>query len=714
MYFLSNSLRFDIAHIFDNAKNVKLFRIIFFSIEDLLLNTYIWRRHKQSLLTAPFKHILFLLLFFAVHSNQIIGQVDVQERLSIYNDTSQNDTIRARAVEDLAWEYIYLNLDTAIYYAKQEVEFVKRIDDQIWTGYAYNTLGVCYFDRGDMKAALDNYLKALIIYERTNSLTDIPSVKNNIGSVYIALEDFDNAEIYFKHAIEISIEINDPKRLAEIYINYGIMLRELKRREEAVEYLLKAKELTTVVDNDFMMSVVLLDLAATYDLLGKDSLSLPLYEEALTISEKIGDIQGQGTVLINLGILQNKKHNYKEAVKYCLKSLEIGKELKVLRHDYYSCMCLTDGYEGLGDYKNSLKYHKIMEEYEDSLLNETNIEEATRLQMNFSFEKERFADSLEITRKEQVKDLKHATDLEKEAKSRLILYGGLGIVLLIAILLVFTVFQKQKDNKLILIKNIEVESQKELVEEKNREIMDSISYAKRIQSAILPPARIVKEYLKNSFILYKPKDIVAGDFYWMEALEPNTILFAAADCTGHGVPGAMVSVVCNNALNRSVREYKLTDPGEILDKTREIVIQEFEKAEENVKDGMDIALCSLKGNTLQYAGAHNPLWIVRNNEVIETKANKEPIGNFDRQNPYTTHTFELQKGDSIFIFSDGYVDQFGGDKGKKFKAKAFRELLLSIQSESMDNQKIRIDYAFENWRGDLEQIDDVCVIGVRI
>ena len=291
---------------------------------------------------------------------------------------------------------------------------------------------------------------------------------------------------------------------------------------------------------------------------------------------------------------------------------------------------------------------------------------------------------------------------------------------------------------------------------------------------------MVVAYLKESFILYKPKDIVAGDFYWLEKSPSLTlpegkgnsspsgkmsktegaILFAAADCTGHGVPGAMVSVVCNNALNRSVREYGLTDPGEILDKTREIVIQEFragrqagEKSDEDVKDGMDIALCSLKlpsreglGGVLKYAGANNPLWIVRHSKLVpiaigtessdiqiteqvsnddyvlyETKANKQPIGQFTNPHPYTTHTFELQKGDSIYIFSDGYVDQFGGENlpagrhgGKKFKVKAFRDLILSIQNKTMEEQKTIIDDSFEAWKGSLDQIDDICIIGVRI
>ena len=176
----------------------------------------------------------------------------------------------------------------------------------------------------------------------------------------------------------------------------------------------------------------------------------------------------------------------------------------------------------------------------------------------------------------------------------------------------------------------------------------------------------------------------------------------------------MLKTCCNNGLNRSVREHGLTKPGEILDKTRDIILEEFEKSEEDVKDGMDIALCTINGSTLQYAGANNPLWIIRNGELIETKPDKQPIGKFDKQTPYTTHQFELQKEDTIYIFSDGYVDQFGGVKGKKFKAKALKEMLLSIQQHPMNKQHDILEENFETWRGDLEQIDDVCVFGVRI
>lgn len=273
---------------------------------------------------------------------------------------------------------------------------------------------------------------------------------------------------------------------------------------------------------------------------------------------------------------------------------------------------------------------------------------------------------------------------------------------------------EERTEEVVAQKNT-LEKQKLIVEHKQKEILDSINYAKRIQQAILPPEKEFKQNLPESFILYKPKDIVAGDFYWMDASK-DAVYFAAADCTGHGVPGAMVSVVCNNALNRSVREFGLSNPGKILDKTREIVIQEFEKSDDEVKDGMDISLCVIHKEKLLWAGANNPLWIIRksSNEVQEIKADKQPIGKYIDHLPFTTHNIDLTIVDSIYIFTDGYQDQFGGLKGKKFKSAQLKEVLLSIKDLKMEEQLLVIDQTFENWKGENEQVDDVCIIGVKI
>lgn len=268
----------------------------------------------------------------------------------------------------------------------------------------------------------------------------------------------------------------------------------------------------------------------------------------------------------------------------------------------------------------------------------------------------------------------------------------------------------------------ELHQQKLLVEDKNKNITDSIKYAKRLQDAMMPSLESFKNCFPDSFILYQPKDIVAGDFYWMEELK-DKILVAAADCTGHGVPGAMVSVVCSDALNKAVWEKGITQPAKILDDVKNSVVETFSKSEEDVKDGMDIALFSIskkpneKGNyLLEFSGAHNPLWIIRQdeNEIEVVLADIQEIGKSLYNKPFDQKEIEISKGDSLYVFSDGYADQFGGERGKKMKINGFKQALLTTSGEKMQDQHHKLTDFFNSWKRDLEQVDDVCVIGVRV
>ena len=337
-------------------------------------------------------------------------------------------------------------------------------------------------------------------------------------------------------------------------------------------------------------------------------------------------------------------------------------------------------------------------------------------------------------------------------------------ILFISIILLFIIFYiKRREKKLkkaniklektvrertskLIEKNNIVRQQKKIVEEKQKEILDSIHYAKRLQEAILPPLKFIDDHVPNNFVLYQPKDVVAGDFYWAESKD-NKFFIAAADCTGHGVPGAMVSVVCSNALNRTVNEFGITDTGKILDKTRELVLETFAKGNAEVKDGMDISLLCIdkQNNKAFWSGANNPLWYVQLSgtnalepgtdanslginvlgmgtealkvpaaTIVEIKADKQPIGKSDHAKPFTTHEITLQKGILFYLFTDGFADQFGGPKGKKFKYKQLEELLLANANQSMNEQHEILVSQFNLWKGDLEQIDDVCVIGVRV
>ncbi|MEI6524334.1 MAG: SpoIIE family protein phosphatase [Bacteroidota bacterium] len=273
----------------------------------------------------------------------------------------------------------------------------------------------------------------------------------------------------------------------------------------------------------------------------------------------------------------------------------------------------------------------------------------------------------------------------------------------------------------VIERTAEVIYEKKIVEQKNTEILDSIEYAKRIQATILPPPKVVKKYLDDSFILYLPKDIVAGDFYWMETVG-DWVLFAACDCTGHGVPGALVSVVCHNALNRAVKEYNKIMPAEILDVVAELVLENF-SSDDDVKDGMDASVCALNTSTgeLYWAGANNPLWLIRHAElnsspveITEYKPNKQPIGKFDDRVPYTNHKIEIAKGDTIYLFTDGYADQFGGERGKKLTKAKFKDAILNMQRYNLDEQKKYLLDLHLSYKGNLGQVDDICVIGVRV
>ena len=291
------------------------------------------------------------------------------------------------------------------------------------------------------------------------------------------------------------------------------------------------------------------------------------------------------------------------------------------------------------------------------------------------------------------------------------------IIALLVAAAIYSYVSIRRANWQITRQKEEISSQKDIIEHKNRDITDSINYAKTLQEAVLPPQEIFKKFLKDSFIIYMPKAIVSGDFYWIEKRGDN-VLLSVVDCTGHGVPGAFMSINGHNGLNQAVNEHRLLKPSIILNYLNLSVNETLHKATEgtSVRDGMDMALCNFNTKTLEleYSGAHNPLFIISKGELIELKADRMAIGQFtDEPKSFSNHTHQLQPGDSFYMFSDGIVDQFGGVKGKKFKKAALRELLQTLGHLPMEEQKIRILAHYKLWMGNHEQVDDMCIIGVK-
>ncbi|UKN01907.1 SpoIIE family protein phosphatase [Paracrocinitomix mangrovi] len=298
----------------------------------------------------------------------------------------------------------------------------------------------------------------------------------------------------------------------------------------------------------------------------------------------------------------------------------------------------------------------------------------------------------------------------KYAQESLIALGA--IILLALIMIPYTRKVLKEDER----QKQKVRIQAEIIEEKNKDITDSINYALKIQNTILPNIDQFKPYFGDIDILYKPKDIVAGDFFFLDKVGDD-VYVAAADCTGHGVPGAMVSVICSNALSYALHEKNLNSTGEVLDQVRKRVVEKFSSSPDGIKDGMDVSLCkfNIKTGEMEYSGANNAVYVLKNGskELDTLNPDKQPVGQFDHATPFTTHSIQLQKGDQVYLFSDGYADQFGGDKGKKLKYKSFKQMILDASNEEMSSQIRNLDIGFEKWKGDFEQVDDVCLIGVR-
>lgn len=621
------------------------------------------------------------------------------------------------------------NYEKAIYYFEKTIEIDQEINDMSLIPTALNNLGFIFKQQGNILKALDYYHRALEINKKIDDKEEIALMYNNIGSLYFKQKEFEKALNYFREALLIEKTNGSEKGIARVYSNIGSVYKVQNKPKEALEYYnesykkyseigLKKGQATSLSK----IAVIEFDLRKQEGNINKEELDYLLlkHKQALAMFEVEKDNEAVAYSLCNIANLYKEQGNLVLAKEYGLKSLALAQKIGFPENIKNAAQILKETAEKTKNYEEAFVMQELYYQMQDSLSNSTTRDVIVQTQFQYEYEKKLIADSIQIAEKEKIIKAEMGLkdeQIKRQNTQRYALGGG------VFVLLVFGGFTYKRYKKSQVQKEI-IAKQKKLVELKSREITDSINYAQHIQNSILPSIEELNKKLKNGFVYYQPKDIVAGDFYWMENVG-NAILFAVADCTGHGVPGAMVSIVCNSALTRAIGEYRLTQPADILNKAREIVIKTFERSgdESKLKDGMDIALCSLQHfdgrSQLQFAGANNPLWIVTKNdsnayELIEIKPDKQPISNHIKQTDFTNHKIDLQKGDTLYIFSDGYADQFGGPKEKKLMYKPFKTFLISIQEMAMDEQKIALKNYFHQWKGDLEQVDDVCIIGVRI
>lgn len=588
--------------------------------------------------------------------------------------------------------------------------------------YSLNNLGLNYHGLGDKSTAIDYYLNGL---EMAKSLPDsqlMASILGNIGILYEEQEEDDKALDFHMQCLDISLKANIPRLMGNSWNNIALIYKKKGMWPEAEEYAGKCLAIRTKYGNELGRAQALNLLGTIAAHQNQHAKADSLFHQALNIYQSKENLWGQAMVLGNIGQNATDVGQHAKAKEYCLQSLSISKQNR-FEWEGPACECLADAFIGTGDGKMAHQYWKALLAFNDSVHNSNMQNDISLLRQRFEQEKERERIETEI---------KHQQELADAEIKRQKLLGNASIGIgMMAIVLFFVLFSnyrsKQRDNELLEQQNNEISEQKAIIEEKNQHITDSIRYAQQLQHAILPKHAAFEGRFEQSFILYRPKDIVSGDFYWLEDVGGKTFI-AVADCTGHGVPGAMVSMVGYQGVNKAVREKQLSAPSDILQSLSDHVEEQFEKSGGSVRDGMDISLIALNKDqrSLVFAGAHNPLLLVTKRaevesaslkesdqgwNVFELKADRRSIGGYFDAGPFTDQQIALEKGDTIFLFSDGYADQFGGPNDKKLGIKNLRQVLLKAVAEE-DLHSLEAFYL--QWKGPSEQIDDVSLIGLRI
>lgn len=683
------------------------------------------------------------------------------------SDKYVNDSIGCQAKYDsLLYEYnenIYNDNLKAIEICKSLVSVAKSCDHLKLLIDAHVNMGWAYLEISDYYNALDQAQKGYVIADKNNFVERKLSALNLKGGTYLYMNDPQSSFNHYEEAMLIAESRNDSSNMSTFYNNIAIAYEDMDDLESASDYYHKALEIFKATDSK-------LDIALSYLNIGDVYTVFKNYDKAKEYQTKAYNIFIQEedqdlylfTLLIGMAQREYKQGNYDLSKEHIEQALSVPNYKPTLDDLIDLHVLLSNIHHKEGNVDEAYENLKLVVEYKDSAINSDIISKIQKLQIEAV--KENAATQLDNLKKNnQIKDL----ELEKSKATQ---QNYFLLLILISLALAFALFmfyvikrnsaKLKRRSEIIQSQSKEISLKNEQLENFNTAMLDSINYAKRLQEAILPNNQLLSQYFNYSY-LYLPKDVVSGDFYWFaqpqkEKDKDASFLFAVADCTGHGVPGAMVSVVCANALNKSVYDEFITEPGKILDRTRELVEKTF-TAKKQLRDGMDVSLISIRaksnnGDTgkktfiINYAGANNPLWIARpissgdqlevtnvtnnetyitapiytskNSNLFELKPDKQPVSSYEFNHPFETHEIEVSADDVLYLFSDGIQDQFGDVKnyplGKKLKKSRLKKLLADQSYQPVEDQIKVLNHFLSDWKEGLAQVDDICIFAINL
>ncbi len=610
---------------------------------------------------------------------------------------------KADLMNEFSWKARYENPELSALYANKALETADWEKYRRGKAYAWLNLAYGHFLKSENQKALEYLTKCLRFFEKEEGEQGLPIALYLMGNIHESFGDYEASLEMCQRALKLARK-NELKEIeGEVLSVLGLVYSRLSDFDRAIQYYQESLDIRAEEGDHKAMASSLNRIARIHALKKEYETALDHYQQSLKIRQEQGHISAIPWTYLGMASTYEEMGDYTRAIEYYSKNLEAGCgdidqrcRLQCLIGKGRCCFNNKDFGKAQSLLEEAIK---LAEELDARpLLYEAHLAVA-RL-----FEAQENASSalFHYKRFQEIREEVHNAETRNRMKNQQI---------------AFAVEKAEQEKEIFQLRNVELKAAFDEIAMKNQAITDSINYAKRIQNALLPQRSEMRGYMPDHFILFLPRDIVSGDFYWASKVE-GKIVFTAADCTGHGVPGAFMSMLGLAFLDEIVNKQKVLQADRILDLLRREIVAALKQtgAEEDTKDGMDMGLCVYDPakNEIQFSGAYNPMYLLRSNEIIEYRADRMPIGYYSKEGQaFTNHLIKLQAGDTIYLFSDGYADQFGGDRGKKLKYKVFQEYLLEVRSSPMADQHKTLERRFYEWMGDYEQIDDVVIMGVR-
>ncbi|WP_185153599.1 tetratricopeptide repeat protein, partial [Fulvivirga lutimaris] len=614
-------------------------------------------------------------------------------------------------LNELYKQYVNNDPAKALDYTNQALELAKEINDPSGMASSYNNIGVLNKNRGQLDDALDSYLKSVRIQEENKFEDALAYTYNNIVTIYSLKAEFEKALEYFNKALEQFESIDHKLRIIGTLNNIGNVYTDLEEYDYALKYYMQSLTIYEELEDNSQAFVPFNNIGNIYFQRGEWDNAMAFYESAFDLEKLHNDLNGQANALHNIGTVYKSTKQNEKAIEIFTDALSLAQETDNKRLIEIIYGSLAETYFASGDMFMAYSFLQLHNNAKEQVFNELSDRRIAELESAYEIEK----------KQAEIEALKVQSELQQlQIQNDKIVIASVVIVSFLVVGLSLVIFQElrtiKKNKKQLEAQNIKLENQKLIIQEKNDSITESIDYAKSVQRSLLQ-FNVPENYQSDFFVLFKPKDIVSGDFFWFSALKDRHVV-SAIDCTGHGVAGAFMTVIGHSSLEQIINQDQETSPSVILTKLDEQVRNSINQTDKATSThGMDVALCSIdrKKGKLYFSGANRPLYQIRNNEIHVVKGTKRTIGDMD-ENPlkFEEHQLDIEEGDIFYIFSDGYPDQFGGPDNKKFMVSNFKKMLLEIHQKPLDDQHKELKTRLNDWRNEGEQTDDILVMGFKV